>query len=49
MDKIISARLDESAIDEMERVVRRLGSTKKRFIEEATHLRARAGRDRLLL
>jgi hypothetical protein len=37
MDKIISARLDESAVVEMERMTRRLGMTKKRFLEEAIH------------
>jgi hypothetical protein len=37
MDKVISARLDESAIVEMERVTRQLGMTKKRFLEEAIH------------
>ncbi len=40
MDKIVSARLDEGAIHQMEQVVRRLGITKKRFLEEAIRLRA---------
>ena len=41
MDKIFSARLDEEAIHEMESVTRRLGLTKKRFLEEAIRLHAR--------
>ena len=40
MEKIFSARLDEAALDEMERVTRRLKMTKRRFLEEAIHLRA---------
>jgi hypothetical protein len=40
VDKIFSARLDEAALDEMERVTRRLKMTKRRFLEEAIHLRA---------
>jgi len=32
--------LDEAALDEMERVTRRLKMTKLRFLEEAIHLRA---------
>ncbi|MGH9366942.1 MAG: hypothetical protein ACRD3M_04630, partial [Thermoanaerobaculia bacterium] len=40
-DKIFSARLDEAALDEMERVTRKLKMTKRRFLEEAIHLRAR--------
>ena len=41
MQKIFSARLDEAALDEMERVTRRLKMTKRKFLEEAIHLRAR--------
>jgi hypothetical protein len=41
MDKIFSARIDEAALDEMERVTRRLKMTKRRFLEEAIHIRAR--------
>jgi hypothetical protein len=41
LEKIFSARLDEAALDEMERVTRRLKMTKRRFLEEAIHLRAR--------
>ena len=40
MDKIFSARLDEAALDEMERVTRRLKMTKRKFLEEAIHFRA---------
>jgi hypothetical protein len=32
--------LDEAVLDEMERVTRRLKMTKRRFLEEAIHLRA---------
>ncbi len=41
MDKILSARLDEAVIHELERVTRRLRITKKRFLEEAIRMRAR--------
>jgi len=41
MDRIFSARLDEAALDEMERVTRRLKMTKRKFLEEAIHVRAR--------
>ncbi|MGH9316941.1 MAG: hypothetical protein ACRD1P_07540 [Thermoanaerobaculia bacterium] len=41
MAKVFSARLDEAALDEMERVTRKLKMTKKRFLEEAIRLRAR--------
>jgi antitoxin component of RelBE/YafQ-DinJ toxin-antitoxin module len=41
MDKVFSARLDESAIEEMTRVAKRLGMTKKEFLESAIRLRAR--------
>ncbi len=40
MDKIFSARLDEMAIDELNRRTRRLGLSKKQFLEEAIRLRA---------
>ena len=42
MDKVFSARLDEAAIDVMNRITRRLGISKKRFIEEAIRLRAQS-------
>ena len=41
MERIFSARLDEAALDEMERVTRRLKMTKRKFLEEAILLRAR--------
>jgi hypothetical protein len=41
VEKIFSARIDEAALDEMERVTRRLKMTKRKFLEEAIHLRAR--------
>lgn len=40
MQKLLSTRLDESVLDEMERVTRRLGITKRRFLEEAIHRQA---------
>lgn len=40
MDKVFSARLDERAIQEMTRVAKRLGMTKKEFLESAIRLRA---------
>ena len=41
MERIFSARLDEGALDELERVTRKLKMTKRKFLEEAIHLRAR--------
>lgn len=41
MDKVFSARLDEIAIDELNGCARRLGLSKKQFLEEAIRLRAR--------
>lgn len=41
MQRIFSARLDEAALDEMERVTQKLKMTKRQFLEEAIHLRAR--------
>jgi hypothetical protein len=41
MQKIFSARLDEAALDEMDRVTRKLRMSKRQFLEEAIHLRAR--------
>ncbi len=41
MEKIFSARLDEAALDEMERVTRRLKMTKRKFLEQAIYLCAR--------
>jgi hypothetical protein len=40
MQKVFSARLDESVLDEMERVTRTLKITKRRFLEEAIHRQA---------
>ena len=40
MEKIFSARLSEAVLDELDRVTRQLGITKKQFLEEAIHLRA---------
>ena len=41
MEKIFSARLDEAILDELDRVTRRLGMTKRQFLEEAIRLRAK--------
>ena len=41
MDKVISARLDEEAIAQMELVTRRLRITKKQFLEDAIRDHAR--------
>jgi hypothetical protein len=41
MDKVFSTRLDEATLDELNRVTRRLGVTKRRFLQEAIRLRAR--------
>jgi hypothetical protein len=44
MDKVFSTRLDETIVDELTRMSRRLGISKKRLLEEAIRLRAgRAG------
>jgi hypothetical protein len=40
MDKVFSARVDEAVLDEMSRAVRKLGITKRQFLEEAIRLRA---------
>jgi hypothetical protein len=37
MDKIFSARLDESVLLEMDRVVHQQQMTKKKFLEQAIH------------
>jgi hypothetical protein len=48
MDKVLSTRLPEEVIDELEEAAQRLGITKKQFIEEAIRLRAReASRERV--
>ena len=41
MDKVVSARIDEAVVDEMERVTHQLGLTKKQFLEDAIRGRAR--------
>ena len=41
MQKIFSTRLDEATLNEMERVTRRLGISKRRFLEEAIQQRVR--------
>jgi hypothetical protein len=41
MDKVFSTRLDEATLDELNRVTRRLGVTKRQFLQEAIRLRAR--------
>jgi hypothetical protein len=47
MDKVLSARLDETVVDELTRVTKRRGITKKRFLEEAIrkHAARSAGED----
>ena len=40
MSKVFSARVDESAVDELERAARQLGISKKQFLEEAIRLLA---------
>jgi hypothetical protein len=40
MDRVFSTRLSEKVLGELERVTRRLGITKKEFLEEAIQLRA---------
>jgi hypothetical protein len=40
MTKVLSTRLDDDVIAELESATRRLGMTKKRFLEEAIRLRA---------
>jgi hypothetical protein len=42
MQKIFSTRLEESTLDELTRVTRRLGVSKRQFLEDAIHARARA-------
>jgi predicted transcriptional regulator len=42
MDKVFSTRLDPRVVDELNRITKRLGMSKKRFLEEAIHLRGAA-------
>ena len=46
MQRIFSARLDEAVLDEMDRVTRRLGISKRQFLEEAIQLRAQESKAR---
>ena len=49
MQKIFSTRLDEATLNEMERVTRKLGMSKRQFLEEAIQLRVeRLSRDRFV-
>lgn len=41
MQRIFSTRLDEAVLDELNRVTRRAGVSKKQFLEEAIRLHAR--------
>ena len=40
MQKVLSARLNEGAVDEVDRLSRHLGISKRQFLEEAIRLRA---------
>ena len=40
MDRVFSTRLDEGTLDELSRVTRRLGISKRQFLQEAIRLRA---------
>ena len=44
MDKVLSARLDEKIIEELDFATKRLRMTKKQFLEEAIRLRAKETR-----
>jgi len=44
MDKVLSARLDERVIEELDFATKKLRMTKKQFLEEAIHLRAKETR-----
>ena len=41
---MLSVRVDETAIDELDRAARRLGVSKKQLVEEAIRLRLREGK-----
>jgi hypothetical protein len=45
LDKVFSARLDVAAIEELTRAAKRLGMTKKEFLESAIRLRVRQVED----
>ncbi len=40
MDRIFSTRLDEGTLDELSRVTRKLGISKRQFLQDAIRLRA---------
>lgn len=40
MDRIFSTRLDEATLDELNRVARRLGISKRQLLQEAIRLRS---------
>jgi hypothetical protein len=40
MDKRLRVRLNETALSEMDRITRKLGISKKRFLEDAVHSHA---------
>jgi hypothetical protein len=42
MDKVLSARVDQAIAEELDRMSRRLGLSKKQLLEEAILLRARS-------
>jgi hypothetical protein len=42
MQKIFSTRLEEATLHELERATRKLGVSKRQFLEEAIRLRAQA-------
>ena len=44
MDKVLSARLDEKIIEELDFATKKLRMTKKQFLEEAIRLRAKETR-----
>lgn len=44
MDKVLSARLDEKVIAELDFATKKLRMTKKQFLEEAIHMRAKETR-----
>ena len=44
MDRVLSARLDEKVIEELDFATRKLHMTKKQFLEEAIRMRAKETR-----
>ena len=44
MDRVLSARLDEKVIEELDFATRKLHMTKKQFLEEASRMRAKETR-----